>query len=183
MKRVILLGVALAALAGCDKLPFFRVASPPRKPGLWEQTVQSDRSPTPTVTQWCFNTAFDKHFPVLPRGPRRTGACQHFAVNKNGDSYTVDMACSFGGATIASHQVITGDFTSKYTIDSTTNVSNAPNAARNGEHKTTITVVYKGACPPDLAPGQVRLPTGDVIEMAQLRAGMRRAGGAPGGGR
>jgi hypothetical protein len=181
MKRVILLGVALTALAGCDKLPFFKVASPPRKAGLWEQTVQSDRSPTPTVTQWCFDEASDKHFPVLPKGPRRAGTCQKFAVAKNGDSYTVDMACGFNGAAMTSHQVITGDFSSKYTINTTMEVSNAPDAARNGEHKTTITVVYKGDCPPDLSPGQVRLPTGDVVDMAQLRGAQMRPGGGQGG--
>ena len=181
MKKLILLGVALTALAGCDKLPFFKVASPPRKPGLWEQTVQSDRSPTPLVTQWCFDAESDKRTPVLPKGPRRAGACQKFAVATDGDSYTVDSACSFTGATMTSHAVITGDFTSKYTINSTVDVSNSPDPARNGEHKTTITAVYKGDCPSDLSPGQVRLPTGEVVEMAQLRGGMMRPGG-PGGG-
>jgi hypothetical protein len=181
MKKVILLGVALTALAGCDRLPFFKVASPPRKPGLWEQTVQSDRSPTPIVTQSCFDAASDKHFPVLPKGPRRAGVCQKFAVAKNGDSYTVDTACSFNGATMTSHAVISGDFTSKYTINSTVDVSNASDPARNGEHKTTTTAVYKGDCPSDLSPGQVRLPSGEVVEMAQLRGGMMRPGGQGGG--
>jgi hypothetical protein len=181
MKKLILLGVALTALAGCDKLPFFKVASPPRKAGLWEQTVQSDRSPTPLVTQWCFDEATDKRSPVLPKGPRRAGSCQKFAIQKNGDSYTVDSACSFNGATMTSHAVISGDFSSKYTINSTVDVSNASDPARNGEHKTTITAVYKGDCPSDLSPGQVRLPTGEVVEMAQLRGGMMRSGGQGGG--
>jgi hypothetical protein len=181
MKKVILLGVALTALAGCDKLPFFKVASPPRKPGLWEQTVQSDRSPTPLVSQWCFDEASDKRSPVLPKGPRRAGLCQKFAVAKSGDSYTVDTSCSFTGATITSHAVIAGDFTSKYTITSTVEISNSADPARNGEHKTTVTAVYKGDCPSDLSPGQVRMPSGDVVEMAQLRGGMMRPGG-PGGG-
>ena len=180
MKKVILLGVALTALAGCDKLPFFKVASPPRKAGLWEETVQSDRSPTPLVSQWCFDEASDKRSPVLPKGPRRAGLCQKFAVAKSGDSYTVDTSCSFTGATMTSHAVITGDFTAKYTINSTVDVSNSPDPARNGEHKTTITAVYKGDCPSDLSPGQVRLPTGEVVEMAQLRGGMMRPGGGAG---
>jgi len=117
---------------------------------------------------------------VLPKGPRRAGVCQKFAVAKDGDSYTVDSACSFTGATMTSHAVITGDFTAKYTINSTVDVSNSPDPARNGEHKTTITAVYKGDCPSDLSPGQVRLPTGEVVEMAQLRGGMMRPGGGAG---
>ena len=90
MKRLILLGVALTALAGCDKLPFFKVSSPPRKAGLWELTVQSDRTPTPMVSDWCFDAASDRRTPVLPKGPRRAGACQKFAVAKSGDSYTLN---------------------------------------------------------------------------------------------
>jgi hypothetical protein len=181
MKKLILLGVALTALAGCDKLPFFKVSSPPRKAGLWEITIQSDRTPTPIVSQWCFDAASDKRTPVLPKGPRRAGACQKFAVAKSGDTYTVDSVCSVGaggGPTLTSHAVISGDFTTKYTINSTIDVANSTDPTRNGEHKSTLTAVYKGAdCGSDLSPGQVRTPTGDVVDMAQLRGGGMGMGG------
>jgi hypothetical protein len=59
MKKVVLLGAAALALGlgGCDQLSFFKVASPQRKAGLWEETVQSDRTPTPMVSEWCFDAA------------------------------------------------------------------------------------------------------------------------------
>jgi hypothetical protein len=188
MKRLILLGVALTALAGCDKLPFFKVSSPPRKAGLWELTVQSDRTPTPMVSDWCFDAASDRRTPVLPKGPRRAGACQKFAVAKSGDSYTVDSVCSAagggGGPTLTVHAVISGDFTTKYTINTTIDVANATDPSRNGEHKSTLTAVYKGAdCGSDLSPGQVRTPSGDIVDMAQLRnGGMGGGRGGQGGG-
>jgi hypothetical protein len=187
MKNVVLLGVGLAALglAGCDQL--FKVSSPQRKPGLWEQTVQSDRTPAPLVSQWCFDAASDRRTPVLPKGPRRAGACSKFQVSKSGDAYVVDSVCSFGGGSgpsLTSHAVISGDFSAKYTIVSTVTVANASDPARNGEHKTTVTAVYKGACPPEIAAGQVQLPSGDIVDMASLRGFGRGGGGGggPGGG-
>jgi len=86
MKNVVLLAVGVSALglAGCDQL--FKVTSPQRKPGLWEETVQSDRMPTPMVSRWCFDAASDRRTPVLPHGPRRAGACQKFQTSKSGDS-------------------------------------------------------------------------------------------------
>ncbi|HEY1752200.1 MAG TPA: DUF3617 family protein [Caulobacteraceae bacterium] len=183
MRKVILLGAAAVLLAGCDQLPFFKVSSPQRKPGLWEETLQSDRTPTPVVTQWCFDAASDHRSPVLPKGPRRPGACQKFQISKSGGGYTVDSTCSFpgGGITLVNHATISGDYSAKYVIQSTVNVTGASDAARDGEHKSTVTWVWKSAdCPSDMSPGQVKLPTGEVVDMAALR-GMRPGGG--GGGR
>ena len=188
MKKAVLLGVGLVAmglggLGGCSQL--FKVASPQRKAGLWEETVQSDRSPTPMVTRWCFDEASDRRQPVLPRGPRRAGACSKFQVAKSGDAYTVDSLCSFGGPggpSITNHAVISGDYATRYTIQSTTTVANSPEPERNGEHKSTITAVYKGACPPEIQPGQVQLPSGDVVDMASLRGFRGGRGGGGGGG-
>lgn len=189
MRKVILLGAAAVLLAGCDQLPFFKVSSPQRKPGLWEETLQSERSPTPIVTQWCFDAASDRRSPVLPKGPRRAGACQKFAIAKSGDGYTVDSTCAFpGGAiTLTNHAVISGDYSARYTIQSTVNVTGASDPTRNGEHKSSVTWVWKSAdCPSDMSPGQVKLPTGEVVDMASLRGGGMRppggGGGAGGGG-
>jgi len=193
MKKVIALGLIAVSLGGCDKLPFLGgPASPQRKAGLWEQTVQTDRSPTPIVSKACFDEASDRRMPVLPHAPRRAGAtCAKFGVSRDGDNYVVDSSCSFGpagGPSITSHAVISGDFSAHYTINSTINVQNSPDAERNGQHKTTLTAVYEGACPPEIQPGQVQLPNGDVVDMAQLRRGFggggggERGGGGPGGG-
>jgi hypothetical protein len=99
---------------------------------------------------------------------------------KNGDSYVTDSQCSFGGASITNHAVVSGDYNARYTVVRTANVTNSPDPTRNGAHKITETWVYQGAaCPPEIGAGQVQLPTGDVVDMASLRGG--RGGG--GGGR
>jgi hypothetical protein len=192
MMKVIALGLVAVSLGGCDRVPFLGgPASPQRKAGLWEQTTRTDRSPTPLVSEACYDAVSDRRMPVLPHKPRRAGACDRFDVSKNGDSYVIDSECGFGGPggpTFTNHAVISGDFTAKYTVTNNINVRNAPDSARNGRHTTTITAVYKGACPADIGPGQVKLPTGDVVDMAQLRRGFGggmagRGGGAAGGGR
>ena len=188
MKKLIALGLVAVSLGGCDKLPFGQPASPQRKPGLWEQTVQADQNPAPVVTEACYDAASDKRTPIVPRPPRRAGACDKFAVSKDGDNYVVDRDCSFGGAAggpkMTSHAVISGDFSTKYTVVSSITVQGSSDPARNGQHKLTITAVYKGDCPADIGPGQVKLPNGDVVDMAQLRRGGGGfgGGGGPGGG-
>ncbi len=183
--------VATASLGACDRLPFFRVTSPARKPGLWEQSMQTDRSPSPIVTKWCFDQASDRRMPVLPKGPRRAGFCSRFHIARNGGAYTVDSVCGFGGTAITAHAIISGDYSSKYTIVSTVDIAGSSNPARNGRHKTTITMTYLGPdCGTDLGPGQMERPDGTVVDMAQLRGGgfggghgpaARRGPGASGG--
>ncbi|HZZ89713.1 MAG TPA: DUF3617 family protein [Caulobacteraceae bacterium] len=203
MKKVIALGlIAAASLGACNKLPGMGTGSPPaRKPGLWEQSLQNERRASPLVTEACFDAASDRRVPIVPREPRRAGACSKFDLHRQGGDWVVDSDCTFGGgrgggagggggsgfnggggAKVASHVVVSGDFNSRYTVTSTRNIRNAPDASRNGSHTTTLTAVYKGACPADIGPGQVKLPSGDVVDMAQLRRGMFRSNGGGGAG-
>ena len=187
MKTVLLIGVAAISLTACNRLPFFSgVESPHRKPGLWEQTRQSEQGPTPVVTKWCFDAASDRQFPVLGRRPRPAGgqgggfaaACSPPTTTKNGDSYATDLKCNFAGVSRTIHSVTSGDFDARYTTTTTISVQGDPDVSRNGQRTMTVTAVYKGACPPELSPGQMEGPDGQVIDMAQLR----RGGGAGLGG-
>jgi hypothetical protein len=188
MRKVLLLGLAAASLSACDRLPFGGVESPHRKPGYWEQTRQSDRDPAPTLTKWCFDAASDRQFPIL--GRRRRGAapaalaaaCSPVQTTKTGDSYVTDIKCNMAGVTRNIHTVTSGDFGARYTTTTTFNVQGDPNPARNGQHSTTMTAVYKGACPPELSPGQMEGPDGAVVDMAQLRGGQGFGRGPTGGG-
>jgi len=188
MKTVMLIGVAAISLTACNRLPFFSgVESPHRKPGLWEQTRQSDRGPTPVVTRWCFDAASDRQFPVLGRRPRPAGgeggggfaaACKPPTTVKNGDTFVTDVKCDIAGVSRAIHSATSGDFNARYTTTTTINTQGDPDPSRNGQRTMTVTSVFKGACPPELSPGQMEGPDGQVIDMAQLR----RGGGAFGGG-
>jgi hypothetical protein len=174
------------SLGACDKLPFLGgPESPHRKAGLWEQTLQSDQSATPQVSEACYDDPSDRRMPVLPRKSRRTGACEKFSVTQDGATYVVDSVCTGGGPggpKLTIHRVLSGDFNVKYTVTNTMTVENASDPARNGQHKSTITAVYKGACPPDIGPGQVKMPDGTVVDMAQLRSSFGGGRGGGGGG-
>jgi hypothetical protein len=126
----------------------------------------------------CLDEASDKRLPVLGRKPRRAGACEKYSVSKNGSAYVIDSVCGFGGTKLTNHTELSGDFQTSYTSKSTISVTGASDPARNGNHTTTLTAVYKGACPPEIQPGQVQLPSGEVVDMAQLRRGF---GGGNGG--
>src|ERR1700735_1794028 len=111
--------------------------------------------------------------PILPRKPPPGGRrqCDKFSVSKNGADYVIDSVCGFGAAApvkITLHALISGDFNSKYTVTNNITVEGAPDATRNGAHKSVITATYKGDCPADIGPGQVKLTTGEVGGMAQL---------------
>jgi hypothetical protein len=187
MRKVLLVGLAAVSLGGCGQGLFGGVQSPHRKPGLWEQTLVSDRLPAPLVTKWCFDAASDRQMPVLGRRQRNGGGaggpaptCK-MSLTKNGDSYVSDSQCSRGGATMVNHSVVSGDFEAQYTITSTLTIQGAPDPARNGQHGSKTTAVYKGECPPELQPGQVEMPNGEVVEMASMRGGFAGGRGGLGG--
>ena len=190
MRNVLLVGLAAVSLGACGQGLFGGVQSPHRKPGLWERTDVSDRTPAPIVSKWCFDVASDRQIPVLGRPQRRPGAgpaaaCSKRSVTKSGDTYTSDTQCTFAGTTLTNHSVTTGDYDVKYTTTTTIDVAGASDPARNGHHTINTTWVYEGECPPELQPGQVEKPDGEVVEMASLRGGMgggRGGGGGPGGG-
>jgi uncharacterized membrane protein YgcG len=188
MKKTIALGLVALSLGACDKLPFLNgPASPQRKAGLWEQSAQSEMSATPMVSEACYDAASDRRSPILPRKPQPGGRrqCDKFDVSKNGSDYLIDSVCGFGAASqvkITLHAVISGDFSSKYTVTNNITVQGAPDPARNGAHKSVITATYRGDCPPDIGPGQVKLPTGEVVDMAALRNRFGGGGGGRGGG-
>jgi hypothetical protein len=166
-----LAALAPLALAACHGLGG-GIKAPPRKPGLWEQTMQSDQMPGPVVTHMCLDAATDQKVPLLGRRSKHA-KCDKVSVTKAADgSYVSDTVCQTGdGATVTTHTVLTGDFTSHYavSIDRTTEGSSDPD--RDGEFKMSINAVYKGACPPTLLPGQMQRPDGSISEIGQGRGG------------
>jgi hypothetical protein len=177
MKRLIGLGIAGLALAACSQL----AGTPHRKLGFWEMTQQADKFP-PFKTQYCFDARSERGLPVVPR--RNANFCKKFNVSRNGGDYVVDSDCGLPGLFhLVNHAVLSGDFSTHYTSTVDANVEDSRRPARNGVHKIVATWAYQGpTCPADLAPGDERLPNGDIVSMASLRQG-RFGGGLGGGGR
>ena len=188
MKRIVLLALAAAALGACNNgggIPGIGggVSPPTRKPGLWQQTIDNGRGGPPRVTSLCVDASTDQHAPVLGRQFRR-GTCAKYSITRGADgSYVSDSECQTddGGVTVTNHTVATGDFQANYTVVSDITREGCVDPSRDGEYKTTITAVYKGACPASMQPGQIMLADGRIMDFGQRRGGGQGRGGGGGG--
>jgi Protein of unknown function (DUF3617) len=90
----------------------------------------------------------------------------------------VDSVCSMGGGTSTSHAVITGDFSSAYTMQITSTHhggASVPGMASGGEMGMTIQAKWLGPCPAGERPGDMIMGNGmkiNILDLEKFR-GMR----------
>lgn len=147
---------------------------PARKPGLWEisMTMEGGRIP-PRVAQHCIDAATDKMMSSVGSDMR---SCSKQDVQTSPGGMTVDSVCTFGGATVTTHAVMTGDFNSAYTVKTTSKRSGAamPGMPAGGETQMTIAAKWLGACKPDQKPGDMIMANGikiNIMDMQKAAAG------------
>jgi hypothetical protein len=207
MRRGLLAAAAAAALAlgACNKpadkpaaastaTPSASAAAavslPTRKPGLWQQTMSRDGQPAMgrmNGMKFCLDAATDAEVGVFGRNMAKD-MCQQQSINRGLDgSYSFSSVCNFpGGGKATSKGSASGDFNSKYTVTSETDVEGAPFDRMNGHHKIEVTATWVGPCPADMKGGDVLLPNGmkmsaaDIAARREARQAERSAG--PGGG-
>lgn len=205
MKRAILIcGAALLALAACSKKTETASAAggagtpatanapassagpgglfnpPPRKVGLWEQKISSDRMQQ--TTKMCIDAAFDQKMKWWGGEARKSTDCSEQRVTPRlGGGFDVHSVCKRGETgTTTSDGTVTGDLGSHYNMQITTVTNGSPMPQANGTHKMTIEASWTGPCPPDMKAGDVELPGGMKINTLDAMAG-RPAGMAAGG--
>jgi Protein of unknown function (DUF3617) len=181
----VLAGVALVALAACNKpepanaaaastVPSATTASGPltagqmphRKPGLWRQVMTMDgASPSGPGMQLCIDEASEAKMSAFAQRMPGAGHCPPTQFTRNLDgTVTFSESCDTGANGKASTTgVIRGDFNSGYTETMDTQYSGSTVAQLNGAHKMIITATWLGPC----APGQ---KGGDLV----LANGMKR---------
>jgi hypothetical protein len=205
MRLVVLAGAAVAVLAlgACNKSANksadasaakpgasanAAVSLPARKPGLWEQTMSRDGQPAMgrmNGMRLCLDAASDAQMSVFGREMSKD-MCQQQAINRGLDgSITFSSVCNFpGGGKAVSKGTASGDFNSKYTVVSETDVTGASFDRMNGHHKIEMTATWLGPCPADMKGGDIALPNGmkmsaaDILARRQARAAARAAEGA-----
>lgn len=179
--------VALLALSACGKKaqtpatgtgapsaitaevakPAVPLREPERKPGLWEQTVSSDKMRQ--VSKICFDEALARKLTWWGGQTSKDRCATHAVTAHAGGGWAFNAVCDLGASgKVASSGVATGDFGSHYRVEvtSTTTGSSMPEA--NGEHKIAIEATWKGPCPADMKPGDMTLPGGLKLNMAQM---------------
>ena len=140
---------------------------PPRKPGLWTQTVSmGDFNQT---TRLCLDAATDKSMSLW--GSQMTkDMCEKNEMSRGLDgSWRFSSVCDMGsGGKSTSTGVATGDFSSKYRVDAETTTEGASAPQMNGARKMTIEATWQGPCPEGFKPGDMELPGGMKMNIAEI---------------
>jgi hypothetical protein len=131
---------------------------PHRKPGLWEITLSSPDSKMPPATsRMCIDAATEASL-MSTGGSACTKMCSTCDVKFTGSSGTVDTVCTFSGKTQTTHSQIT--FTGDSAYRSEVLAKFDPPIAGKTERRSVHEAKWVGACPADMKPGDMVLPTG-----------------------
>ncbi|MBR0794594.1 hypothetical protein JQ615_04225 [Bradyrhizobium jicamae] len=167
-RQLALLGsaVCLALSAGAAGA----VDLPTRKAGLWEMKMVRTGGPMPEMTmQHCTDETTDKDMNTSV-GPAAKQACSKQDIQKTATGYVSDSVCGAAGVTVTSHSEIIGDFSSAYTVKTTSHVEGGSSGAR--DTSATIEAKWLGACKADQKPGDIIMPGGmkmNVKDMEKLK--------------
>ncbi len=171
----------LASLAGCGR-PARDPAStgmPTRRPGLWEQVLTRDGKPGKLGDlKICLDAASDLKLGVFGHHFAK-GECQKSVSRDAIGAYHFRSSCTLtGGELVSTRGSATGDFTSRYDVQSDISISGSPIEPMNGMHAIHITGRYRGPCPAGMRPGDISLGSGMKINIDQLPAFLGAGGGA-----
>ena len=170
MRRLAIVTATILAAA-----PALALDMPTRKAGLWELKMMFEGRNLPAqVMKHCTDAATDKLMNMNFGGSNEQN-CSKQDMKNSGGSIVVDSVCTFGGATIASHAVVTGSFDSAYKVDVTSTRSGGPpmpGVAPGAQTHMTIDAKWLGACAAGQKPGDVVMANGmsmNVLDLQRMR--------------
>jgi hypothetical protein len=167
IQLVVLISLGLAGAAAAQQ-------APPRKPGLWKQTIASSMNgkPQPPVNSTiCLDAKVDRAMSVFGAGMSQQ-VCTSNTVTRTPTGYRFSSVCQMAGGTIKSQGVGTGDFSSNYKVSMSSTTTGAPMASMNGTSSTNITASWAGACPAGQKPGDMVMPGGMKINVLSMAGAM-----------
>jgi hypothetical protein len=145
---------------------------PERKAGQWEISMEPAPGLPAIVTQLCIDAATDKA--MMESGMAISeGQCSKMDVRQEGGSYIADSVCTFDGATTNSRMVMSGDFSSSYTVDITAETTGGSDGMPPSMTMRQV-ATWKGACPAGMAPGDMVMPGGMKMNIPAM---LNQAGG------
>lgn len=167
---IVALGVACISSAAAQEMP-------PRRVGLWEITMTEQGTNTaPQVMQQCIDAKTDQMMNPFS-GSISAQMCSKHDVQKVGAMIVINAECQMGPVKTVSRSVVSGDFNSNYTVETTTKMEGLPAAAQAqvGGGKRTIQARWAGACKADQRPGDMVLPDGRKMNILDMKKMMGRA--------
>lgn len=197
MKRVVLIsGMAVLALGACSKktetaatgtaapanatasapTPSGPMSMPTRKPGLWEQKMTSEK--VNQTMSMCIDTALDEKMKVWGSQTGKSECAEQTIKTHLGGGWDFHAVCKMGeSGTVTSDGSATGDFNSHYKVEVNSVTAGSPMPQANGPHKFLIEATWKGPCPADMKPGDMKLGNGMTINMSGGGASVSGMGG------
>lgn len=157
---LIALGLLIPIIVSAEDLP-------KRKPGLWEVTVASDRSPQQVMKQ-CTDENTDSQ--MMETGNSMADSmgvkCSKKELRKEGDTYISESECTFGSTVLKSKTEFSGNFDTEYSGHSASTY-NPPLMGMTGNN-TNIHARWLGACEPGQVPGDMVMSDGRKLNINAL---------------
>jgi hypothetical protein len=146
-------------------------ALPTRKPGLWEQTMNSER--VHQTIRMCVDEAVEQKIKWWSsEGGRGPSNCSDEKLSRTlSGGWTIHSVCTAQGMTVTTDGTATGDFGAGYHMDLTTVTTGSPMPQANGARKMSLDSTWKGPCPAGMKGGDVDLPGGMRINPLDAASG------------
>jgi hypothetical protein len=158
--------LVIAAAAAAVALPAAaQTAAPQRKPGFWEQTMTMAGGRS-MKSQMCTDAAVEKSMSAFGQNMSQS-TCSKNQIRKTPTGFAFDSTCKIGNSVTTSSGVATGDFNSAYVVEVTSR-STPPMVPGQGETHMKIAAKWLGPCPAGRKPGDMVMPNGMVVNMANM---------------
>jgi hypothetical protein len=166
-RRALLAGAALAlaapALAASDY--------PKLKPGLWEMTTASSRTPdAKSKSTLCLDASIQQDVIRMSSG-MMASMCSKSEMNMVGNRFTAEAVCTLGGSTMKSKSVMTMSGDTSYHTEAEATFD--PPLGGQATSKSVIDGRYVGACRPGQKPGDLTTPNGQTINIRNVMSGKK----------
>ena len=149
---------------------------PPRKPGLWTQTVTT--AEMKQSTKICLDASTEQKMKLWGAQAGKSDCSQQSMTPHLGGGWDFHSVCNMGqSGTVTSDGTARGDFNSHYTVEVTSTTTGGPMPQANGVHKISIEATWQGPCPADMKPGDMEMPGGMKINMNDAMSGKGPMGG------
>jgi len=143
------------------------VELPPSKLGLWETTSTTSLHPGPAMrTQICFGAGTEREFREKGEDALKKYPCKSPGMQRSGDSYVYENACTIGGHIMTWHSVLT--YQGDESVHSVTTTDSGDGGPR---HTNTSDMRWLGAYKPGQKPGDSEVMNRDALMRSAINAG------------
>ena len=166
------IGGTLTLLMGCQRPPAAAasgVGDRIRRSGLWQQTLVRDgKSFALGRLRVCVDETTDARMTMIGHAMGHN-SCTHTVSREAAGAWRFQSTCHLGrGGVVASTGTVTSDFASSYRLHADSVITGSIFAPLNGVHVTDVSAKYVGACPADMAPGEVIIGPGLKVNLNRL---------------